>query len=111
MPKAYHSVGAGPQLLQVQPPKTFNPLTNLLYRLAQVFPTCAGGAERMANSMGVDLLGRVPLDPAVSRACESGRSLFELNQDGQVGVKQGEYTPTSLPALNAIVSKLVEKLG
>lgn len=69
----------------------------------------------MANSMGVSLLGRVPLDPAVSRACESGRSLFEpIVEGGENGCKADgteEYTPTSLPALNAIVSLLIEKLG
>lgn len=81
----------------------------------QVFPTIAGGAERMASSMGVTLLGRVPLDPAVSRACESGQSLFEPpldgEADGSVAGKARQYQPTSLPALNSIVSKLIERLG
>mmetsp|Transcript_1130 Transcript_1130/g.2662 ORF Transcript_1130/g.2662 Transcript_1130/m.2662 type:complete len:381 (-) Transcript_1130:209-1351(-) len=81
----------------------------------EVFPTSAGGAERMANSMGVALLGRVPLDPAVSRACESGQSLFEPPLDskanGGAGGQLEQYVPTSLPALNSIVSKLMDKLG
>jgi len=63
--------------------------------------------------MGVALLGRVPLDPAVSRACESGRSLFEpILEDGDSATEKTEhYVPTSLPALNAIVSRLIDKLG
>jgi len=36
------------------------------------FPT-TGGAERMANEMGVPFLGRVPLDPRIARACDEGK--------------------------------------
>jgi len=32
----------------------------------------AGGGERMAAEMGVPFLGRIPIDPAVSRACDDG---------------------------------------
>ena len=45
-----------------------------------VCPTCgtlteifkSGGGERMAADMGVPFLGRIPLDPAVSEACDEG---------------------------------------
>jgi len=36
------------------------------------FPT-TGGAERMANEMGVPFLGKVPLDPRIARACDEGK--------------------------------------
>jgi Mrp family chromosome partitioning ATPase/predicted Fe-Mo cluster-binding NifX family protein len=45
-----------------------------------VCPTCGeitdifktGGGEKMAMSMGVPFLGRIPLDPAVGHACDEG---------------------------------------
>ncbi|CAG9463608.1 unnamed protein product [Pedinophyceae sp. YPF-701] len=41
-----------------------------------VFHAQAGG-EGMARGMGVAFLGRVPLDPAIGRAAEEGRSVLE----------------------------------
>jgi len=38
-----------------------------------VFPAARGGAEAMAASFGVPFLGRVPIEPALTRACEAGR--------------------------------------
>lgn len=32
----------------------------------------AGGGERMAQEMGVPFLGRIPLDPCIGEACDSG---------------------------------------
>jgi len=68
----------------------------------------------MCDSMGAELLGRVPLDPAVSRACESGRSLFEPpgegGGEGGGGSGEEQHVPTSLPALNRIVNQLLDKL-
>ena len=32
----------------------------------------SGGGERMANEMGVPFLGRIPIDPAVGKACDDG---------------------------------------
>jgi len=46
-----------------------------LRAVASVFPRGArGGAEGMAAEFGVPFLGRVPLDPAITRACEMGVS-------------------------------------
>jgi Mrp family chromosome partitioning ATPase len=42
--------------------------------VADVFPRGAkGGAEGMAAQFGVPFLGKVPLDPRITRACEAGR--------------------------------------
>ena len=38
--------------------------------VTNIFKT--GGGERMANEMGVPFLGRIPLDPQVAEACDSG---------------------------------------
>jgi Mrp family chromosome partitioning ATPase len=43
-----------------------------------VFAASRGGAETMAREMGIPFLGRVPLDPALGRLAESGKSLQAL---------------------------------
>ncbi len=40
------------------------------------FPT-TGGAEKMCADMGVPFLGRIPIDPALARACDEGLSYFQ----------------------------------
>jgi Mrp family chromosome partitioning ATPase len=41
-----------------------------------VFFPSSGGAEKMCAEMNVPYLGRIPLDPAISRCGELGRSVF-----------------------------------
>lgn len=41
-----------------------------------IFPSSSGGADKMATDMGLDLLGRLPLDPIVGQHCDAGKSLF-----------------------------------
>ena len=60
----------------------------------EVFAPSKGGAEAMSQNMGVPFLGRVPLDPKLSRAAEDGSSLQEA---------QFQHA-TSLPAFNSIVA-------
>lgn len=64
-----------------------------------VFHASRGGAARMCQDMGVPFLGPVPLDPALSKAGEEGRSAFE---DGFAG-------PCAAP-LRAIIQQLVRML-
>ena len=45
-----------------------------LSAFANPFPAARGGAEAMAAAFGAPFLGRVPLDPAIGRACEAGAS-------------------------------------
>ena len=45
-----------------------------LSAVADVFPRAQGGAEAMAQQFGVPFLGRVPLDPRITKACENGTS-------------------------------------
>lgn len=56
-----------------------------------VFAASKGGGEAMARELGTRFLGRVPLDPELSRVAESGGSLQDLKGS------------TSLPAFNSIV--------
>ena len=64
--------------------------------VADVFPMGSrGGAEGMATSFGVPFLGRVPLDPSITRACEAGASYTS-----------GARTAGRRSALQPIVAKL-----
>lgn len=43
----------------------------------KVFPFGQGGGERFARENGLFFLGQVPLEAALSRCCDEGKSLFE----------------------------------
>ncbi len=93
----------------------------------EVFDGGMGGAERMCREMGVPLLGKVPLDPALGRAAEQGRSVFDEPSSQRptataaaaaaVGAAEepaaanggagGGGRPICLDALRAIVAKIV----
>jgi hypothetical protein len=73
----------------------------LLSAHAQVFHASKGGAERMCADMGVALLGKVPMDPALGRAAEEGRSVFG----------EGASAVAAQPALSAVVVKIMTAVG
>ena len=87
-----------------------------------VFHTSGGGAAAMAADMGVPFLGRVPLDAALSRAGEEGRSAFELEAvaegpggaagpppaDGRVAKRgRSRAGAGALPALQNIIDQVI----
>ncbi len=51
------------------------------HKSTSVLPSTSGGAERLARESGAPMLGRVPLDPRVGRACDEGRSVFEEDEN------------------------------
>lgn len=63
----------------------------------EVFHAKGGGAESMAAALGLPFLGRIPMDPSLSRAGEEGRSLFSQLEKS-----------SSMPALRALISKVIE---
>jgi hypothetical protein len=63
-----------------------------------VFVASTGGAAAMAAQMGVPFLGRVPLDPELSRAAELGESM------------QGIKSSRTVQAFNGIVSSVFQPL-
>jgi hypothetical protein len=93
---------------------------------AQVFAPSRGGAQRMCEDMGVTLLGRVPMDPALTQAAESGLPVFEFEshktaaaagpsaQATSVSQANGSSSkvlpPVCIPALQQIVTKVVSAL-
>lgn len=48
---------------------------------SEVFMATTGGGEQLAREMGVEFLGRVPLDPRIGVACDYGESFFEVYPD------------------------------
>lgn len=67
-----------------------------------VFFPSSGGAEKMCAELGVPFLGRVPLDPGISRAGELGQSAFR---------KDGATASAGVVALRSVVSKLRYAVG
>ncbi|KAL1499680.1 hypothetical protein AB1Y20_011877 [Prymnesium parvum] len=57
------------EMLRAQCPQVLE-----LIATADIFPRASGGAEEMARKFGVPFLGRVPLDPSITIACEQGSS-------------------------------------
>lgn len=76
----------------------------------EVFHASKGGAQLMAKDMQVPFLGRVPLDPLLSRAAEEGRSAFgsKGGSVGNNGKELGHQFMPSLPALQAIIQQLMQ---
>ncbi|GAA5812057.1 cytosolic Fe-S cluster assembly factor nbp35 [Mucor flavus] len=42
-----------------------------------IFPPTTGGAEALAKEFGIELLGRIPLDPRVAKSCDMGVSFLD----------------------------------
>jgi len=46
----------------------------------------SGGGEKMAEEMGVPFLGRIPIDPAIVEACDSGKPYIQQYKDSQAAL-------------------------
>lgn len=42
-----------------------------------------GGGEALASELGIPFLGRIPLDPSVSQACDAGKSFIDTYKDSK----------------------------
>jgi Mrp family chromosome partitioning ATPase len=81
----------------------------------EVFWAPSGGAETMAKELSVPFLGKIPLDAALSRAAEEGRSLFEPGAavgEGEACVKSNggdssSVLSASVGPLHAVIDKLI----
>ena len=92
------------------------PLLQDVVAATDVFHVSGGGAAAMAADMGVPFLGRVPLDAALSRAGEEGRSAFQLDvlPEGFVGCstrgvgnKRALAGAGALPALQHVIDQVI----
>ncbi|RPB29356.1 P-loop containing nucleoside triphosphate hydrolase protein [Terfezia boudieri ATCC MYA-4762] len=66
---------------------------------SEIFTATTGGGEGLARSLGVEFLGRVPLDPRIGVACDYGESVFEAYPESQ-----------AVKALEEIVGKVRRKV-
>ncbi|CDH50360.1 p-loop containing nucleoside triphosphatehydrolase protein [Lichtheimia corymbifera JMRC:FSU:9682] len=48
---------------------------------SMIFPPSTGGAEALAKETGIELLGRIPLDPRIAKSCDMGLSFLEEYPD------------------------------
>ena len=48
---------------------------------SDIFIPSTGGADRLAKQFGIPLLGKVPLDPRIGKACDSGVSFLDAVPD------------------------------
>lgn len=46
----------------------------------------SGGGEKMAEEMSVPFLGRIPIDPAIVEACDSGKPYIQQYKDSQAAL-------------------------
>jgi len=46
----------------------------------------SGGGEKMAEEMSVPFLGRIPIDPAIVEACDSGKPYIQQYKDSQTAL-------------------------
>eukprot|EP00041_Stephanoeca_diplocostata_P017945 m.371658 g.371658 ORF g.371658 m.371658 type:complete len:385 (-) comp20868_c0_seq6:4610-5764(-) len=49
-------------------------------KCSQIFAPSSGGAQKMADEMGVPFLGSIPIDPRIGKACDEGKSFIEVRQ-------------------------------
>ncbi len=59
-----------------------------------------GGGERSARELGVDFLGRIPIDPRVVEGGDEGKTAFEIDENSSVS-----------KAFLEIADKILEKVG
>jgi Mrp family chromosome partitioning ATPase len=67
---------------------------------SDIFAATTGGAEAMGAELGVELLGKVPLDPRIGLLCDQGESFLDAYPD----------SPATTAYLD-IVQRIREKLG
>ncbi|WOO78585.1 Cytosolic Fe-S cluster assembly factor NBP35 [Vanrija pseudolonga] len=67
---------------------------------SQIFAPTTGGAEAMGKELGIELLGKVPLDPRIGALCDEGQSFLDAYPD----------SPATEAYLD-IVQRIREKLG
>ena len=50
--------------------------------ISEILPATSGGAEALCKELGLELLGKIPLDPSIGQACDEGKSLLH-GDDGE----------------------------
>ncbi|KAJ2059449.1 cytosolic Fe-S cluster assembly factor nbp35 [Coemansia sp. S146] len=64
---------------------------------SRIFYPTTGGAQALCDELGIPLLGSIPLDPSIGRACDFGTSFIESNP-----------TSPAAHALTKIITRITE---
>lgn len=67
---------------------------------SDIFPATSGGAAQMCQDMHVPLIGELPIDPQITRACDQGINFIEENSEAM-----------ATKALNQIVDRIAAFYG
>lgn len=62
-----------------------------------IFPPTTGGGQQLATDFGIPLIGRLPLDPRIARACDNGENFLTEEPDSPATV-----------AYKSVAQKIVE---
>ncbi|XP_074647953.1 cytosolic Fe-S cluster assembly factor nubp1-A-like [Tubulanus polymorphus] len=73
---------------------------------SQIFPPTTGGAQKMADDLDIQFLGRLPLDPRIGKCCDEGKSFLAEVPDSPAAVA---YTQIIEKIMNHCEQKLVER--
>jgi hypothetical protein len=77
---------------------------------ADVFLPTGGGAAAMCAQLGLQLLGKVPLDPLLGQAAEEGRAVGPAANGTAGGHEEQHAVPPSAAALQAIVKRILQQV-
>ena len=75
-----------------------------------VFSATGGGADEMSKRMGLGVLGRIPLDPLLCRACEHGKSFIRDIKNSKDAHAAHFSHASTIHALRHIVNRVVDAL-
>lgn len=76
------------------------PNMNAVVAQTEVYHGSKGGAATMAEDLGVPLLGKIPLDPLLSKASDAGQSVLDISDQA-----------CSYVALKDVIQKLLKTVG
>jgi len=66
---------------------------------SNILPSTTGGAASLGESLGVPVVGRLPLDPRVGKACDQGESLFLEHPDTEVATAYKDMVHTLIQGI------------
>lgn len=72
-----------------------------------VFRATRGGADELGRAMGIDILGRIPLDPLLCLAAESGKSFIRDIRNSKDPHAEHSSHATTIRALRSVVESVV----
>jgi Mrp family chromosome partitioning ATPase len=65
----------------------------------EIFNSLHGGASAMCKKYEQELLGSIPLEPAVGQLCEEGKSIVKEKPDSASAKRLCEITDSRLPVM------------